>query len=70
MAKLEEDSCYQYTDTNGVAKFDLKFLAGKPGPYILVFQSQTTRSDFSKTINLLNNVSSIKLLNPTPEIIV
>lgn len=67
MAKLDDTGAYQYTGTDGVAKFNLKFVAGQPGPYILIFQSQTTRSDFSKTITLVNFVSAITLCNSQDE---
>ena len=59
---LEDERCHAYTDENGLAIFNLRFLSGIPGDYNLFFESNLVKSSLSKPITLINPAARISVV--------
>lgn len=69
-AKLDDTTCYAYTNENGIASFSLKFISGIGQTCWLVFESSGTKSLPSFQINLQNLISNVVILQSSPQTLV
>lgn len=60
---LDANRTQAYTDDNGIAEFQLRFIAGSPGNYSIVFQAGSVVSKASTPILLTNKIQYVVYVN-------
>lgn len=67
---LDSNRTETYTDADGIAEFQLRFLAGTPGNYSIAFQSGNVISKSSSPIVLKNPISTVSFWNSSGQTII
>ena len=67
---LDSNRTEEYTDSTGLAEFQLRFIAGLPGNYSIAFQSGSVISKASAPIILTNPIKYVNFLNNMAQTIV